>query len=144
LLEEAQVSMSRIAGTRFAIAMFAVSLGLVAEAAEWTPGRWAEEDTLELRTTVPGEGEYWFPVWLVVIDDQLYVRLGSKAVERIEKNTTKPYVGVRVAGQQFERVEGIPVPDKVDPVARAMGDKYWSDLFIRFFPHPLTLHLAPP
>ena len=28
-------------------------------------------------------------------------------------------------------------------VAAAMADKYWSDIFIRWFPHPLTLRLVP-
>ena len=30
-----------------------------------------------------------------------------------------------------------------EKVAAAMGDKYWSDVFVRFFSHPLTLRLAP-
>ena len=53
-------------------------------AADWTPRAWAEESTIELRTTAAGEEAHWFPVWLVVIDDQLYVRLGRRAVGRIE------------------------------------------------------------
>jgi hypothetical protein len=28
------------------------------------------------------EGEHWFPVWLVVIDDQVDVRLGARAATR--------------------------------------------------------------
>ena len=28
-------------------------------------------------------------------------------------------------------------------VAAAMADKYWSDIFVRFFAHPLTLRLKP-
>ena len=143
LQEEAQASMSRLAGTLVASTMLAVSLGSVAAGAEWTPRRYAAEDTLELRTNVPGEGEYWFPVWLVVIDDQVYVRLGNRAVERVEKSTTKPYLGVRVAGQEFDRVKGVPAPELAERVARVIADKYWSDLFIRFFPHPLTLRLVP-
>jgi hypothetical protein len=109
----------------------------------WTPDAWKNQDRLELQTTVPEEGEYWFPVWLVVLDDQVYVRLGTRAVERVEKSTTKPYMGVRIAGQQFDRVKGTPVPEKAEEVAAAMGDKYWSDLFIRYFNHPLTLRLTP-
>jgi hypothetical protein len=31
-----------------------------------------------------------------------------------------------------------------DAVAQAMADKYWSDVFVRFFSHPLTLRLVPP
>src|SRR6185503_8772423 len=45
----------------------------------WTPAAWKSQDTLELQTTVPEESEYWFPVWLVVLDGQVYVRLGTRA-----------------------------------------------------------------
>ena len=114
-----------------------------ARAAEWTPGAYAKESTLELKTAAAGEGEHWFPVWLVVVDDQVYVRLGSRAAGRIEGNTTAPYVGVRVAGQEFPRVKGIPAPEKTERVAQAMADKYWSDVVIRHFNHPLTLRLVP-
>jgi hypothetical protein len=82
-------------------------------------------------------------VWLVVLDDQVFVRLGTKAAGRIEKSKTAPYMGVRVAGQQFDRVKGTPEPAMAEKVATAMGEKYWSDVFIRFFDHPLTLRLAP-
>jgi hypothetical protein len=109
----------------------------------WSPSQWAGEDTLELRTTAEGESPYWFPVWLVVIDDQLYVRLGSRAAKRVEENTAAPIVGVRIAGQEFDRVKGVSAPEKADQVAAAIGDKYWSDLFVRLIPHPLTLRLVP-
>ena len=126
----------------------AVVLGMLllasrAPAADWTPAAWKAEDTLDLLTIGPEEGEYWFPVWPVVIDDQVYVRLGTKAAGRVEKNKTAPYLGVRVAGQQFDRVKGTPAPDMAEKVAAAMGEKYWTDVFIRYFDHPLTLRLAP-
>jgi hypothetical protein len=114
-----------------------------ARAAGWTPSAYANETTLELKTVAAGEGEHWFKVWLVVIDDQVYVRLGSRAVGRIERNTTAPYVGVRVAGQEFPRVKGVPAPEKTERVAQAMADKYWSDVLVRHFNHPLTLRLVP-
>src|SRR5947208_2729604 len=63
-------------------------------AAEWTPRAYAGANTLELRTIAPGEPAHWFSVWLVVIDDQVYVRLGPRAAGRIEKNVAAPYVGV--------------------------------------------------
>src|SRR5205814_3459297 len=85
-----------------------------ARAAEWTPTAYAKESTLELKTVAAGESEHWFPVWLVVIDDQVYVRLGPRAAGRIERNTTAPYVGVRIAGQEFPRAKGVPAPEKVD------------------------------
>ena len=112
-------------------------------AGAWTPAAWKTQDTLDIKTSAPGEGEHWFPVWLVVLDDQVYVRLGTRAADRIEKSTTKPYMGIRIAGQQFDRVKGTPAPEKAEEVAAAMGDKYWSDVFVRYFSHPLTLRLSP-
>jgi hypothetical protein len=112
-------------------------------AAEWRPQSYVGENTLEIRTTNLGEETHWFPVWLVVINGQVYVRLGSRAAERIQKNTTVPYIGVKVAGQEFERIKGEEAPEMVEAVAKAMADKYWSDVFIRWFSHPLTLRLAP-
>src|SRR2546422_9950265 len=89
-----------------AAAAFIALVAAPAGAAEWKPRTYASESTLELRTTAPGEGDHWFPVWLVVLDDQVYVRLGTRAAGRIERNTTKPYVGAGVAGQPFGRIKG--------------------------------------
>jgi hypothetical protein len=114
-----------------------------ATTATWDPSAWVTEDTLDLHTDVPDEGPYWFPVWLVVLDGQVYVRLGTKAAERVEKSRTKPELGVRIAGAEFEKVRGVPVPDMEQRVAEAMADKYWSDVLIRHFAHPLTLRLEP-
>jgi hypothetical protein len=114
-----------------------------AAAAEWNPKAWADDSTLELRTQASGEDAHWFPVWLVVLDDQLYVRLGSRAADRIATNATAPFVGVRIDGAEFERVRTEPAPDRADAVAKAMGDKYWSDVVIRYFDHPMTLRLVP-
>ena len=127
---------------RLAVATLAVLMAVPAAAADWTPRAWADANTVELRTTNPGEAEHWFPVWLVVLDDQLYVRLGSRAAGRIEQNTSKPYVGVRIAGQQFDHVKGVPAPESAERVAKAMGEKYWSDVLVRYFNHPLTLRLV--
>ena len=126
-----------------AAVLVSVALAARVAAAEWTPRAWADVSTVELRTTAPGEGEHWFPVWLVVIDDQVYVRLGPRAAGRIEKNQTAPVVGVRIAGQQFERVRGVPAPDYAERVGKAMAAKYWGDLVLHFFSHPLTLRLVP-
>ena len=30
-----------------------------------------------------------------------------------------------------------------EPVGKAMGEKYWSDVFVRHFSHPLTMRLTP-
>lgn len=118
-------------------------LAAPAHAAEWNPAGFSQEDTLKLGTTEPGESPHWFQVWLVVIDDQVYVRLGSRAADRVERNTTAPYLGVEIAGQRFDRVQGVPAPEFVDRVAHAMADKYTSDILVRFFSHPLTLRLVP-
>ena len=126
-----------------AAAAFIALVAAPAGAAEWKPRAYASESTLDLRTTAPGEGDHWFPVWLVVLDDQVYVRLGTRAAGRIERNTTKPYVGVRIAGQQFDRIKGVAVAESAERVARAMADKYWSDVIVRHMDHPLTLRLAP-
>ena len=126
------------------LALATLLLSPLAHAADWTPAAWKEEETVDLQTTVPDEGEYWFPVWLVVIDDQLYVRLGTKAAGRVEKSKSAPYMGVRIAGQQFDRVKGVPASrELVTKVADAMGNKYWSDVFIKYFDHPMTLQLVP-
>jgi hypothetical protein len=112
-------------------------------AAAWDPEAFGKHDTLEFLTVGPEEGEHWSTVWLVVIDGQVYVRLGTRAAERMEQNTTKPFVKVRVAGQEFDQIKAEPVPDMVEPVAKAMGDKYTSDVLIKYFNHPLTMRLAP-
>ena len=112
-------------------------------AADWSPPGWTDTSTLELRTTASGEAPHWSTVWLVVLDGQVYVRLGTRAAGRIAGNTTAPYVGVRVAGQEFDRVRAEPAPADAERVAAAMGAKYWSDVLIRYFDHPLTMRLAP-
>jgi hypothetical protein len=112
-------------------------------AADWTPTMWQDESTLDFRTTAGENDEHWSRVWLVVIDDEVYVRLGSRAAERITTNQTAPIVGVRIAGQQFDKVRAEAVAEKADAVAAAMADKYWSDVFVRYFSHPLTMRLVP-
>jgi hypothetical protein len=110
---------------------------------KWAPAEWKDIETLEMLTVGPEEGEHWSKLWLVVIEDQLYVRLGSRAADRFNRNTHKPNVSIRIAGAQFDRVRGEDRPDFADRVAAAMGSKYWSDFLIRLFPHPLTLRLEP-
>jgi hypothetical protein len=126
-----------------ALASLLAAPAALAAPADWTPGAWAGEDTLDLVTDVPGEGTYSFPVWLVVLDDQVFVRLGGRAAERVQKSKDTPVIGVTVAGRRFERVRCEPAPDQASQVAAAMGSKYWSDLLIRYFPHPLTCRLVP-
>ena len=115
-------------------------------AADWDPNVFRKAETVELRTIGPQEGEYWFPVWVVVIDDQVYIRLGSKAAERMRANKAGTEIGVRVNGAQFDKVQTQDAPDYAERVNDAMAAKYWSDVFVRYFSHPLTLRLAvtPP
>ena len=132
----------------FAVATaLAIALAAAASAAppDWTPAAWTDENTVELRTTAPGEEPHWFPVWVVTLDGRLYVRLGSRAAGRFDRNATKPTVGVRIAGKTFERVRGVIAPEMVVPVAAAMKDKYWlqGDFFIRHMDHPYTIRLDP-
>ena len=116
-----------------------------AVAADWTPRAWADEGTVELRTTDPGEAPHWFPVWLAVIDGQLYVRLGTRAAGRFDRNVTKPVIGLRIAGQTFERVRGVLAPDMTDAVTATMKEKYWlhGDIIVRHMSHPYTMRLEP-
>jgi len=113
-----------------------------ASGSAWTPDAFAGEDTLELTTQAPDEEPYTFPVWLVVVDGQLYVRLGTRAAGRVERNRTAPLLGVTVAGRRFERVRADAAPDMAARVAEAMAAKYWTDVVIRWAPHPLTLRLT--
>lgn len=131
---------------RAAIATLLSSLLLAvcwAAPAGWTPAEWSGENTLELTTDVPSEGSYTFPVWLVVIDGQVYVRLGTRAAGRVQASKSAPFVGVKVAGHQFDHVRCEPAPDVAPRVAEAIGQKYWSDVFIRYMSHPLLCRLVP-
>ncbi|MGH7897013.1 MAG: hypothetical protein ACREQQ_03625 [Candidatus Binatia bacterium] len=120
------------------LALFAVDA-----VAGWDPQAFRGEDTLDFLTVGPEEGEHWSRVWLVVLDGRVYVRLGDRAAERMKKNTAAPYVKVRIAGQEFDRVKAEPAPEMVDEVAAAIGEKYWSEIVVRYFSHPLTMRLEP-
>ncbi len=109
---------------------------------EWDLNSFRNEQTLEFLTVGPAEGEHWSRVWLVVIDGQLCVRLGSRATGRVERNTTAPYVKVRIAGQQFDQVRLDPAPEITERVAAAMAEKYWIDLIVHHVSHPLTARLV--
>ena len=130
-----------VAATLLALCTVAKGLG----PAVWNPPAWVAENTVELRTTDPGEEPHWFPVWHVVLDGKLYVRLGSRAAGRFDRNGTKPVIGVRIAGNTFERVRGILAPEMVERVQAAMADKYWTqaDFIVRRMSHPYTLRLEP-
>ena len=125
-----------------ALVIAALTLTATAARADWDPQAFSTEGTLEFLTVEDGV-EHWSTVWLVVIDGQVYIRLGSRAAGRMEGNATKPDVQVRIAGQVFPKVRTEAVPAMADAVAKAMADKYWSDVLVRHFSHPLTMRLTP-
>jgi hypothetical protein len=108
----------------------------------WDPAAFRDLDTLEFLTVGPEEGKHWSTVWLVVIDDQLYVRLGSRAADRMRRNASAPLVSVRIGGREYEHVLAEETPEMVERVAAAMGAKYWSDVLVRHVSHPLTLRFV--
>ena len=125
------------------IASFLVLAATVAHAVEWTPEKWTGEETLQFRTECPDEGEYWSYVWVVVLDGDAWVRLGSRAAGRVDCSKTKPLTSIKIAGQQFDGVEMVNTPEMAERVAAAMAEKYSSDLFVHFFNHPYTMKLVP-
>ncbi len=110
---------------------------------QWDAKAFRELDTLAFLTVGPTEGPHRSTVWLVELDDEVYIRLGSRAAARMRANTTNPHVSVRIGGREYERVRAEEVADEADRVADAMAAKYWSDVFVRFVPHPLTMRLEP-
>lgn len=124
-----------------AIALLLTTAPAAVQAA-WNPQAFSTEDTLEFLTVEDGE-EHWSTVWLVVIDGQVYLRLGSRAAERFEGSATKPKTKIRIAGQTYDDVTGESAPDMAEKVNAAMADKYSTDIFVRYMAHPLTLRLVP-
>jgi hypothetical protein len=108
----------------------------------WDPALFRDASTIKIMTTEPDVGEHWSNLWVVVIDGQPYVRFGERAYGRIQKNTTGPYVKVKVAHKEFERVKVEEMPDMKEKVAAAMADKYWMDILIRHESHPMVACLV--
>ncbi|MEO6029473.1 MAG: hypothetical protein ABIR79_21625 [Candidatus Binatia bacterium] len=109
----------------------------------WDPAAFRELDTLEFLTVGPEEGPHWSTVWLVVVDGQVYVRLGSRAAGRMQDNKTAPFVAVRIGGREYEHVRAEEVKPMIERVQAAMAEKYPTDLFVRYVTHPLTMRFAP-
>jgi hypothetical protein len=131
-----------VASAVFSFIAMGASAAANSPVAGWDPNAFSDESTLQIMTTVPDEGEHWSKVWLVVMDGQLYVRLGERSFGRIQKNTTNPYLKVKVADQEFDRVRWEPALDMKDKVAAAMADKYFMDILIRHESHPMTARLV--
>ena len=111
-------------------------MAIVARAADnavpgWDPTGSAIESTIQIMTTEPDVGEHWSKLWVVVIDGQPYVRLGDRSYGRVQRNTTSPYVKLKVGGREFDKVKLEEMPDMKDKVAAAMADKYFMDKLIR-------------
>ena len=111
-------------------------------ASDWDPAAFASEDVLEFSSVSADGNVHWSKVWLVVLEGDVYIRLGNRAVSWVDDNVAAPYVGIRIAGEEFPRVLTEPAPDMVDPVAEAMADPYWFDVFASMLAHPLTLKLS--
>jgi hypothetical protein len=108
----------------------------------WDPNAFKDHSTVQIATTSPGESEHWSNLWLVVIDNQLYVRLGDRAYGRIQNNATKPYIKVKVAGQEFDKVRVYEASEMTDRVADAMAQKYFLDMLVRHESHPMVARLV--
>jgi hypothetical protein len=133
-----------------AVLSFALSIALATGACAddkavpgWDPAVFHEASTIKIMTTEPDVGEHWSNLWVVVIDGQPYVRLGDRAYGRIQRNTTSPYVKLKVADQELDKVKVQEMPDMKEKVGAAMADKYWMDVLIRHESHPMVARLVP-
>ena len=109
----------------------------------WDPEAFRDTSTIKIMTTEPDVGKHWSNLWVVVIDEQPYVRLGDRAYGRIQRNTTSPYVKLKVADKEFDKVKVEEVPDMKERVAAAMAEKYWMDILVRRQSHPMVARLVP-
>lgn len=93
-------------------------IAVAVAAVQWNPAGIADHGTIEFLTVAPDEGEHWSTVWFVVIDGNIYLRLGPRAAARIEKNSTAPRLKLRVSGKE--------VPQKLPALHRAIGSSSYS------------------
>lgn len=114
-----------------------------ASAATWNPADFAGESTLEFYTVNEAGEAHWATVWFVLVDGDVYVRLGERAQRRIEENIHQPVVKVRVAGRELDHVVVERVLGRNDEIAEAMADKYWTALFMPYMPERYTARLVP-
>ncbi len=109
----------------------------------WDPAVFRDASTIKIMTTETDVGEHWSNLWVVVIDGQPYFRLGDRAYGRIQRNATSPFVKLKVADQEFDKVKVEDIPDMKEKVAAAMADKYWMDVLVRHESHPMVARLVP-
>jgi hypothetical protein len=134
--------------SNLAVLSLVLSIALAAWAEDkavpgWNPAVFHDASTIKIMTTEPDIGEHWSNLWVVVIDGQPYVRLGDRAYGRIQRNTTSPFVKLKVADQEFDKVKVEETPDMKEKVGAAMADKYWMDVLIRHESHPMVARLVP-
>jgi hypothetical protein len=101
----------------------------------WSPSTWIDENTIDLRSDCPDEGEHWSPVWLVVLDGELYVSLGSRAAKRFACTTKAPILDVRIDGQEFQGVRFEPAQEFGERIDDARSDKYLTGRLFSFVHH---------
>ena len=111
-----------------AVAVFSIALIGNARAANnpvpgWDPNAFRDLSTLQIMTVGPEEGEHWSKLWLVVIDGQVYVRLGDRSFGRIEKITRNP-LSVFVVSLYVNIYIGCPVP--AEQLSESIGEQYSS------------------
>jgi hypothetical protein len=138
----------RIPKVGASVMVLCVALALAARAADapvpgWDLDQFRQASTIEVMTTEPDVGEHWSKLWVVVIDGQPYVRLGTRSYRRIQRNTTSPYVKLKLGEQEFDQVKLEEMPAMKAQVAAAMADKYWIDVLIRYESHPMAARLVP-
>jgi len=138
----------RIGGALIVGAVLLVAFVAAAGAADptvpgWDPAAFRDASVIQILTTEPDVGEHWSKLWIVVIDDQPFIRMGSRSYGRVQRNTTSPYIKLKVGDQEFDRVKLEEVPDMKDKVAAAMADKYFMDKLIRYENHPMVARLVP-
>jgi hypothetical protein len=131
-----------VASAVFWIALMGGASAASNPVAGWDTDAFRDQSTLQIMTIGPEEGEHWSNLWLVVIDGQLYVRLGDRSFGRVQKNTASPYVKVKIGDKEFDKVRLEAAPDMTDKVAAAMADKYFMDILVRHASHPMTARLV--
>lgn len=117
------------------VALVALLCSAVPALAAWTPEEWTDTKTLEYLTNCPEEGEYWSPVWLVVLEGELYISLGSKAQSRVDCSTMGPKTSIKIEGELYENLEMVPETDLAEAIEDARWDKYWTNVFVGFAEH---------
>ena len=70
-----------------------------------------DASTREVLTVDQNAQEHWSKVWLVVMNGQLYLSLGTRSGARVEGNTKKPFVSIKSAEHRFDNVRVLPEPE---------------------------------